>query len=52
MDNWLPSLITPTPGEGYDLAIKLARVAVKKTQPDAAARERMRPEYALSLIHI
>ena len=46
MDNWLPSLITPTPGEGYDLAIKLARVAVKKTQPDAAARERMRPEYA------
>lgn len=46
MDNWLPTLITPTPTEGYDLAIKLARIAVKKTQPDAAERERMRPEYA------
>ena len=46
MDNWLPSLITATPTEGYDLAVKLARIAVKKTQPDAAAREKMRPEYA------
>lgn len=43
---WLPSLITDTPEEGYDLAIKLSRMAVKKTQPDDAARERMRPEYA------
>jgi len=33
MDNWLPSLITPTPAEGYELAIKLARVAVKKPSP-------------------
>ena len=46
MDNWLPSLITATPGEGYDLAVKLARVAIKKTQPDAAVRDRLRPEYA------
>ena len=43
---WLPSLITDTPEEGYDLAIKLSRMAVKKTQPDDAARERMRPDYA------
>ncbi|PKP73676.1 MAG: peroxidase [Alphaproteobacteria bacterium HGW-Alphaproteobacteria-6] len=46
MENWLPTLIAPTPSEGYDLAIKLARIAVKKTQPDAAERERLRPEYA------
>jgi len=44
--SWLPSLITKTPEEGYDLAIKLSRMAVKKTQPDDAAREKMRPVYA------
>ena len=46
MDNWLPSLITATPTEGYDLAIKLSRMTIKKTQADAAVRERLRPEYA------
>ena len=46
MDNWLPTLITPTPTEGYDLAVKLSRMAIKKTQPDAAVRDRLRPEYA------
>jgi len=46
MGNWLPTLITSTPGEGFDLAVKLSRIAVKKTQPDAAERERMRSEYA------
>jgi len=45
MDNWLPSLITPTPAEGYDLAIKLARVAVKKTQPNDEVRSRLRGDY-------
>lgn len=44
--SWLPTLITKTPEEGYDLAIKLSRMAVKKTQPDDAARGRMRPDYA------
>ncbi|MDK3075132.1 hexameric tyrosine-coordinated heme protein [Sedimentitalea sp. JM2-8] len=46
MTNWLPSLKTATPQEGYDLAVKLARVAVKLTQPDAGVRDRLRPEYA------
>lgn len=46
MSTWLPSLITQTPEQGYDLAVKLSRVAVKLTQPDAEARERMRPDYA------
>ena len=44
--SWLPSLQTETPEEGYDLAIKLSRMAVKKTQPDDAARNAMRPDYA------
>ncbi|RMH45697.1 MAG: peroxidase [Alphaproteobacteria bacterium] len=46
MSDWLPTLKTSTPQEGYDLAVKLARVAVKLTQPDAAVRDRLRPEYA------
>lgn len=46
MENWLPTLKTGTPSEGYDLAVKLARIAVKKTQPDAAERERLRPDYS------
>jgi hypothetical protein len=46
MTPWLPTLKTATPQEGYDLAVKLSRVAIKLTQPDAAARDRMRPEYA------
>lgn len=43
---WLPSLMTETPEAGYELAIKLSRMAVKKTQPDDDARTRMRPDYA------
>ena len=44
--SWLPTLITETPEEGYEVAIKLSRMAVKKTQPDDEARGRMRPDYA------
>ena len=44
--SWLPSLATETPEAGFDLAIKLARMAVKKTQPDDDARYKMRPDYA------
>lgn len=44
--SWLPSLITKTPEEGYALAVKMARVAIKMTQPDASIREKLRPEYA------
>ncbi|MFP7570093.1 hexameric tyrosine-coordinated heme protein [Marivita sp. S2033] len=46
MTTWLPTLITQTPQEGYELAVKLSRMTIKITQPDAEARERMRPEYA------
>ncbi|MCC0056738.1 MAG: hexameric tyrosine-coordinated heme protein [Rhodobiaceae bacterium] len=46
MTTWFPTLITPTPEEGFDLAIKLARMAVKKTQPDETVRDILRPQYA------
>lgn len=46
MDSWLPTLITPTPTEGYDLAIKLTRMTIKKTQQGPAVRDRLRPDYA------
>lgn len=46
MTGWLPTLKTATPQEGYDLAVKMARVAVKLTQPDAEVRDRLRPDYA------
>ncbi len=46
MENWLPTLITATPVEGFELAIKLSRMAIKYSQPDAALRDRLRPDYA------
>ena len=45
-ESWLPSLETETPEEGYQLAVKLARVAVRLTQPDAAIRQALRAKYA------
>ena len=46
MTDWLPTLMTKPPEAGYALAVKLSRVAIKMTQPDAAIREKLRPEYA------
>lgn len=46
MTNWLPTLITNTPEEGYDLAVTLARKAVGMTQPDEEVRKVLRPTYA------
>ncbi len=40
------SLITNTPEEGRALAIKMARLSIKITQPDAKIREQLRPVYA------
>lgn len=42
------TLITATPEEGRALAIKLARLTVKATQPDAEVRTKLRPQYAES----
>ena len=40
------TLITDTAEEGRALAVKMSRLIVKATQPDEAARNRMRDIYA------
>ncbi|MBS1949875.1 MAG: hexameric tyrosine-coordinated heme protein [Cytophagales bacterium] len=40
------SLITKTPEEGRQLAVKMARLIIKITQPDEKVRESLRPDYA------
>ena len=46
MDTWLKSLKTETPQQGFELAIKLARMGVKYTQPDMDALKAGRKDYA------
>ena len=46
VEQWLTTLRTATAQEGFELAIKLARMGVKYTQPDAATRDRLREPYA------
>lgn len=46
MDKWLETLKTATPQEGFELAIKLARMGVKYTQPDMEVLKAGRSEYA------
>lgn len=48
METWLTSLITKTPQEGFELAIKMARMGVKYTQPSAEVRDKLRADYANS----
>ncbi len=45
METWLTSLITDTPQQGFELAIKMARMGVKYTQPSAEVRESLRDAY-------
>jgi hypothetical protein len=47
-DQWLTSLITDTPQEGFELAITLSRRGVKYTQPDTDVLKKLRPEYSES----
>lgn len=44
-ENWLPSLKTDTPQAGFELAVKLSRMAVKITQPSDEVRTRLRTAY-------
>jgi hypothetical protein len=44
--SWLPSLITETPEEGFDLAVRVARRAVTTTQGDTAILHALRPAYS------
>lgn len=40
------SLKTSTPEEGRQLAVKMARLIIKVTQPDAGVRDKLRPVYS------
>ena len=40
------TLLTNSPEEGRALAVKMARLIIKITQPDAEMREKLRPKYA------
>jgi Hexameric tyrosine-coordinated heme protein (HTHP) len=42
---WLETLHTETPQLGFELAVKLSRVAVKLTQPSDEIRQDMRSVY-------
>lgn len=44
--SWLPSLVTETPAEGFDLAITMARTAVTTTQTDTEILHALRPNYS------
>ncbi|XKE93290.1 hexameric tyrosine-coordinated heme protein [Metaplanococcus flavidus] len=46
MADWLTSLQTETPQQGFELALILARKGVAYTQTSAEVRERLRSEYA------
>jgi hypothetical protein len=41
MSPWLPSLIVNTPMEGFDLALKVSRMAIKELQPSVEIRRRL-----------
>ena len=44
-DKWLNSLKTEDAQTGYELAVKMARMGVKYTQPSAEVRDQLRPQY-------
>ncbi|NLA78887.1 MAG: peroxidase [Erysipelothrix sp.] len=46
MSDWLTSLKTDTPQQGFELAITLARKGVAYTQPSAEVRDKLRADYA------
>jgi len=43
---WLESLLTATPQEGRDLAIKMARKSIAAIQTDPEIRKQLRNDYA------
>lgn len=46
MEDWLTSLKTNTPQEGFELALKLARKGVEYTQQSDEIQDKLRTEYA------
>ncbi len=50
-DTWLPSLITASPQEGFELAITLSRRGVKYAQPDAEVLHNCAPNTPTTTPH-
>lgn len=46
METWLESLITATPQEGRELAIKMSRKTIAAIQTDPEERKKLRANYA------
>lgn len=46
VDSWLPTLITETPEQGFELALTMARKAVTTTQTDKTTLHALRPNYS------
>lgn len=46
MEQWLKSLRTNTPQQGFELAITLSQMGVVYTQPSEEVRELLRPVYS------
>jgi hypothetical protein len=42
---WLQSLSTPGPQEGFELALKLSRASIKAIQPSEQVRKELRLSY-------
>ena len=45
-EDYVPSLITATPYEGRQLAIKLARKSIGEMQSDSATKKKVRAQYS------
>ncbi|MDY0090730.1 MAG: hexameric tyrosine-coordinated heme protein [Flavobacteriaceae bacterium] len=49
---WLESLLTDTPQQGRELAIKLARRSVAAIQTDPETRKQLRDDYAKDTLQL
>ncbi len=49
---WLTSLITKTPQEGRELAIKMARKSIAAIQTDPEVRKKLRADYAEDTVQL
>ncbi len=49
---WLESLITATPQEGRELAIKMSRKSIAAIQTDPEIRKKLRGDYASDTVQL
>ncbi len=51
-DQWLPTLLTATPEDGFELAVELSRRAVARTQSSPDIRQQLRAAYDHDPAHL